>query len=478
MNLFDWAIKNSFNTYYEECCKILNIDKFHSEATLKEAYHKKVLECHPDKGGKTEDFIKVNESYKFLSSLIMDKPKVSKCKDSIPKYKSTNIFPQNKNKINLTNSNLNQNNDEKYEKNEKSDKDNKENKDNTENKDNKDMNILNNKNKIKPKNVTYKLEIELSDAYFGSRKKIKINRNRICKKCSENNLLDSSNLDCEECNGKKYSLQLKEIQLIIKPGTYSGCKATFKGEGEEYVGYSPGDIVFEFLVKENKNFLRKGSDLYIFRNISIGEWLGIDFILINLFDKLKFYVNKNKIVINPGEIKTIIGKGFPFYDNETHSGNLHIKFNILFPSSSEINLDQKNIIKNTFEGKYMQYIRNNENNDNNKNKSNNINININKGNLKKNIVNKKKNENGMNQNKKSFAPKITNINKMKNKNSNNFFNIKSDVNNNNNLKPEINKTNEKEKEKEKQNNINNLEILELVKFDETVVNKSYFYEKK
>ena len=472
MNLFDWAIKNPFNTYYEECCKILNIDKYHSEATLKEAYHKKVLECHPDKGGKTEDFIKVNESYKFLSSLIMDKPKVSKCKDSIPKYKSTNIFPQNKNKIDLTNSNLKQNNDEKLEKNDKNDKNAKDKND----RDNKDMNILNNKNKIKPKNVTYKLEIELSDAYFGSRKKIKINRNRICKKCSENNQLNSCNLDCEECNGKKYSLQLKEVQLIIKPGTYSGCKVTFKGEGEEYVGYSPGDIVFEFLVKENKNFLRKGSDLYIFRNISLGEWLGIDLILINLFDKLKFYVNKNKIVINPGEIKTIIGKGFPFYDNETHCGNLHIKFNILFPL--EINSDQKNIIKNAFEGKYMQYIRNNENNDNNKNKSNNINTNINKGNWKKNFANKKKNENGINQNKKTFAPKISNINKMKNKNSNNFFNNKSDANNNNNQKVGFNKMNENEKEKEKQNNINNLEILELVKFDETVVNKSYFYEKK
>ena len=174
-------------------------------------------------------------------------------------------------------------------------------------------------------------------------------------------------------------------------------------------------------------------------------------------------------MINPGEIKTIIGKGFPFYDNDTHSGNLHIKFNILFPS--EINLDQKNIIKNTFEGKYMQYITHNENNDINKNKNNNIN----KGNWKKNFANKKKNENGINQNKKTFAPKISNINKMKNKNSNNFFN-KSDSNNNN-QKTGINKMNENEKEKAKQNNINNLEILELVKFDETMVNKGYFYEK-
>ena len=157
-----------------------------------------------------------------------------------------------------------------------------------------DKDILKEKNRKKPKNVTYKLEIELSDAYFGTRKIIKLNRNRICKTCSGNNQLNitnDNNINCEECNGRKYSSQLKELQLIIKPGTYNGCKVNFKGEGEEYVGYEPGDIIFEIFLKENKNYLRKGSDLYIYKKISIGECLGIDKILINLFDKIKFYVN-------------------------------------------------------------------------------------------------------------------------------------------------------------------------------------------
>ena len=177
-----------------------------------------------------------------------------------------------------------------------------------------DKDILKEKNRKKPKNVTYKLEIELSDTYFGTRKIIKLNRNRICKTCSENNQLNitnDNNINCEECNGRKYSSQLKELQLIIKPGTYNGCKVNFKG-GEEYVGYEPEDIIFEIFLKENKNYLRKGSDLYIYIKISIGECIGIDKILINLFDKIKFYVNKNKILINPGETKTKLAKGFHF----------------------------------------------------------------------------------------------------------------------------------------------------------------------
>ena len=78
-------------------------------------------------------------------------------------------------------------------------------------------------------------------------------------------------------------------------------------------------------------------------------------ILINLFEKLKFYVNKNNIIINPGEVKTIIGKGFPFFDDNNHRGNLHIKFNISFPLN--LKLEQKKIIKNVFNGNYMQYIK-------------------------------------------------------------------------------------------------------------------------
>ena len=253
MNIFEWSMNYSFNAYYEDCCKILNIEKYHNEATLKDAYHKKVLESHPDKGGKTEDFIKVNEAYKFLKSLIMDNPKTSKCKDTFSYNKSHNIFSEN-NKCNK--------NRKKISIQQKGEDSNK-----NQNKNEKDINTFNNqnmnkpKNTIKPKNVSYRLEIELSDAYFGSRKIVKLNRNRICKKCSEQNQLNVSNpnLQCDES-------QLKEVQLIIKPGTYNGCKVIFKGEGEQYIGYEPGDIIFEIIVKENKNYLNIKFRMRFFHN--------------------------------------------------------------------------------------------------------------------------------------------------------------------------------------------------------------------
>ena len=455
MNIFDWGMNQTFNIYYDECCKTLDISPYHTSSALKKAYHKKVFESHPDKGGTTKDFIKVNEAYKFLSSLLMDNPQPSKCRDFIPfeKMQNNNLKMNSIPKKDRINLDYNEKENEKP---------------------------FNNKNKIKksPKNINYKLDIELSDAYYGARKIIKLNRNRICKTCKEKNLLNDMNINCEECEGKKYSSQIKEVQLIIKPGTYTGCKVTFKGEGEEYLEIEPGDIIFDIFVKENKNFLRKGSDLYIHKCLTISEFLGMDNILINLFGKTKFYVNKNKIIINPGEVKTVIGKGFAFFDNNNQRGNLHIKFNVLFPLNLKV--EQKKIIKNVFEGNYIQYIKN-MNTTAEKKLINNIALN--KNNCKKNITDNKTNINNYKPIKKTkFIPKfnlkkeINNQNeKNKIKKSNNNFRSQSELNKSFNKKSQINNTNQNEKEKEKE--IKKLEIYELVKFDETLVNKSYFYQK-
>ena len=197
MNIFQWGMNQTFNQYYDECCKTLDLSRCHSSSTLKKAYHKKVFESHPDKGGTTKAFIKVNEAYKFLNDLITDKPTYSKCREFIPNKKIKINDNKIKKDINIPqNENINVDNKDQ-------------------NKDKENDSINKNKNKIKPKNINYKLEIELSDAYYGARKKIKLNRNRICKTCRDKNILDMVNINCEECGGKKYSPQIKEVQLII-----------------------------------------------------------------------------------------------------------------------------------------------------------------------------------------------------------------------------------------------------------------------
>ena len=143
MNIFFWGMNQTFNVYYDECCKILDVKRYHSSSSLKKAYHKKVFESHPDKGGSTQDFIKVNEAYKFLSSLIIDRPKFSKCKEFIQNEKLNNNNIKIKKDNNIPHKEIfNENNKDK----------------------DKEKNSNANKNKIKQKNINYKLEIELSDA--------------------------------------------------------------------------------------------------------------------------------------------------------------------------------------------------------------------------------------------------------------------------------------------------------------------------
>ena len=88
-------------------------------------------------------------------------------------------------------------------------------------------------------------------------------------------------------------------------------------------------------MKGNKYLIRNGSDLFMDKNISLKESLGIDYILICLFGRSKFFVSKNKIIINPGDTKTVINKGIPFFNNTSYRGNLHIKFNIIFPKNNK-----------------------------------------------------------------------------------------------------------------------------------------------
>ena len=140
MNIFDWSMNQTFNAYYDDCCKILGLNYYHSGDSLKKAYHKKVFESHPDKGGTTDNFIKVNEAYKFLSSLVIENPKKSKCRES-------KLF--DKSRIN-TNININKSINMPIKENENKN--------------------AKNANKGRTKDINYKLEIELSDAYFGARK--------------------------------------------------------------------------------------------------------------------------------------------------------------------------------------------------------------------------------------------------------------------------------------------------------------------
>ena len=48
--------------------EVLGVSKSASEDEIKRAYRKRILKCHPDKGGNSEEFIKVRASYDMLKN--------------------------------------------------------------------------------------------------------------------------------------------------------------------------------------------------------------------------------------------------------------------------------------------------------------------------------------------------------------------------------------------------------------------------
>ena len=213
-NQFEFDINNNFNNYFIECCKILKVNLSHNESELKKAFHEMVLKTHPDKGGDPKEFIKVKESYLFLNSLIHKKAKKSILNNFFPHIKNSDI-------------------------------------------------VYNNSDFGRSKNIICNLEIEMLEAYYGSQKVKRLIRNRICLTCSKKSLLGNITSNCPECQGKKYSPQAKDVKIIIKPGTYTGCKVVFKEEGDEYIGVKPGDFIFDIIVKKDNIYSRKGADLYL-----------------------------------------------------------------------------------------------------------------------------------------------------------------------------------------------------------------------
>jgi DnaJ-class molecular chaperone len=45
---------------------VLGVSKTASDDEIKRAFRKLILKCHPDKGGNSEEFIKVRDSYDVL----------------------------------------------------------------------------------------------------------------------------------------------------------------------------------------------------------------------------------------------------------------------------------------------------------------------------------------------------------------------------------------------------------------------------
>ncbi len=99
-----------------------------------------------------------------------------------------------------------------------------------------------------------------------------------CPKCQGQG--QSIKEPCGFCSGKGYEVQEDTVTLTIPAGVDSGNRLRAQGYGNKAKNNQRGDLIFTFVVKEDENFVRNGSDIYIevpvfFTQAILGETLSI-----------------------------------------------------------------------------------------------------------------------------------------------------------------------------------------------------------
>lgn len=155
------------------------------------------------------------------------------------------------------------------------------------------------------------LNLDLEDLYHGTTKKMKVSRN-------------------VSSNGSWQRVQ-KVHEVNIKPGYKAGTKITYRGEGDEKPGMSPGDLVFVIGEKPHPVFTREDNDLVYKASVSLADALGGTSLDIKTFEGKTLRVKCSEI-IRPGMEKRFHGAGMPLSKRPFEKGDLVIRFEVIFPT--------------------------------------------------------------------------------------------------------------------------------------------------
>ena len=297
--------------YYD----ILGIPKNTSPTEIKKTYRKLAMLHHPDKGGDSDRFKDINEAYETLSDPMKKK-----------KYDSPNVGHSKFNFPDIFNNFMNINRHRKR------------------------LNKLS-------------FQVSLEDIYSGISKKIQITRNisciickgkggdktKCCNNCDGNGYVfitlqnsptfrQTIQTKCDNCNAKGYKIiekcracngscnikDKKIVDLHIKKGAKNGDQFLFEKYGDELINEQPADLIIILVEKNHPIFKRNGNDLYITKDISLYDALvGFNYTITHL-DKRILNLTSDKVIKN-SDVEIIKGEGI------TSIGDLHIKFNVIFP---------------------------------------------------------------------------------------------------------------------------------------------------
>lgn len=295
---------------------VLGLDRDASDADIKKAYRKLAMKHHPDKGGDSEQFKKIQNAYDILSDPQKKQnfdqfgtPDGPTGPQGFPGDLFAHMFGGG------------------FQRGQK-----------------------------RRANHDHELKISFEESYRGVTKNLKLTLNKPCqgcrKKCQHCGGRGSQQMQmgpmmfqqpcppcqgqgfnrsgCERCENRGHVLEHLNMELKIQPGTETGETIVCGSLGEQ--AQSPneesGDLVFHIRVLDHPEFLRQGIDMIWSTKISFKESVSGKKLVIPHFDGPIEIDTADWGVLDPREDYVIPNKGFTVGQTK---GRLRVSFNVVYP---------------------------------------------------------------------------------------------------------------------------------------------------
>ncbi len=345
----------------EDYYQILGVSKDASKEEIKKAYRKMAHKHHPDKGGDSEKFKKVNEAYQVLSD--------DRKRKQYDMGGKEGVFGGGRGFEGFSGQGV----------------------------DFEDLSDIfgdmfdfagfGGSRERRGKDIQADLEITLEEAFLGGKKTISLKKENICPKCkgegakmgegfkdcpqckgrgkvaqetrtifgsfervsSCRNCFGSGKvpkLNCEKCQGKGKDIGIEKIEFNLPPGMESGqvIRVEEKGNAGDR-GARPGNLYLRINVKRHRLFEREGPHLLYRAKIKLSQAILGGKIDIPTFNE-KGEIKKIKLKIpkgsSSGKVIKLSGKGMP-YPSSFKRGDLLVELDIEIPKT--VSKKQKKILE-------------------------------------------------------------------------------------------------------------------------------------
>lgn len=301
------------SNYYE----ILQIEKTATQNEIKQSYKRLAKIHHPDKGGDTEVFQKLQVAYETLS----DEDKRRQYDNPMPDM--SNIMHPGNMFFNMSDFGFGFG------------------------------------NRIKKSNHQHKIKISLEDVFRGIKKSLNIKfeikcenciktcdvcngsckirkviqlgmmqilQEQPCLKCIGSGKIKISEL-CSSCNNKGSVLNQQRIDINIPKGVTNNKVFVFEGLGEQPTlnNEIPGDLLVNIEIDKHPHFIRNNLDLIYEQPITFKETMIGKEVTIPHFEGKLFVNTRDYGIVDPSKQYIIEKKGLT---DDRHIGNIILKFNV------------------------------------------------------------------------------------------------------------------------------------------------------